>query len=257
MALVYKVHIQGGSDNTAPFPHNHPYISSCKLQLEISTAATYVGMIMWEWCCVLLYVQVCIHIVNLAAATPVHGELPCRVSSAYSKLHLYTASEDNAGLQCQFRNATSNTFLGALTTTDLQPHARLDGITFTVEGKQTSLVHLTFTSDPLAERIGISCCAPSKYNYSFSCAECNVKLQGRNEFIDYQSLLVIYFYLSFISSPSIIYSELAPLSPTTHVLLSWLPPSADPLCVKYLVVNVTSKHNSGHRQLHFPVARIT
>ena len=37
--------IQGGSDNTAPFPHNHPYINSCKLQLdEISTAATYVGM---------------------------------------------------------------------------------------------------------------------------------------------------------------------------------------------------------------------
>ena len=28
MVLVYKaVHIQGGSDNTAPFPHNHPYIS--------------------------------------------------------------------------------------------------------------------------------------------------------------------------------------------------------------------------------------
>ena len=24
-----------------------------KLQLEISTAATYVGMVMWEWCCVI------------------------------------------------------------------------------------------------------------------------------------------------------------------------------------------------------------
>ena len=23
MALIYKVHIQGGSDNTAPIPHNH------------------------------------------------------------------------------------------------------------------------------------------------------------------------------------------------------------------------------------------
>ena len=23
MALVYKVHIQGGGDNTAPLPHNH------------------------------------------------------------------------------------------------------------------------------------------------------------------------------------------------------------------------------------------
>ena len=35
-------YIQGGSDNTAPLPHNHPYISSRKLQLaEISTAATY------------------------------------------------------------------------------------------------------------------------------------------------------------------------------------------------------------------------
>ena len=52
MGLVYKVYIQGGSDNTAPFAHNPPYISSCKLQLaEISTAATYVGMVMWEWCC--------------------------------------------------------------------------------------------------------------------------------------------------------------------------------------------------------------
>ena len=50
MALVFKVHIQGGSDNTAPFPHSHPYTSSCKLQLaEISTA----GMVMWEWCCVI------------------------------------------------------------------------------------------------------------------------------------------------------------------------------------------------------------
>ena len=28
MALVYKVHIQVGSDNTASLPHNHPYISS-------------------------------------------------------------------------------------------------------------------------------------------------------------------------------------------------------------------------------------
>ena len=54
MALVYKVHIQGGSDNTTPSPHNHPYISSCKLQLAvISTAATYVGMVMWGWCCVI------------------------------------------------------------------------------------------------------------------------------------------------------------------------------------------------------------
>ena len=53
VALVYKVHIQGGSYKS-PFPHNHPYISSCKLQIaEIPTAATYVGMVMWEWCCVI------------------------------------------------------------------------------------------------------------------------------------------------------------------------------------------------------------
>ena len=33
------------------FPNNHPYISSCKLQLaEISTPATYIGMVIWEWC---------------------------------------------------------------------------------------------------------------------------------------------------------------------------------------------------------------
>ena len=54
MALAYKVHIQGGGDNTALFPYNRPYISSCKLQLAvISTAATFVyGCIyMWGWCC--------------------------------------------------------------------------------------------------------------------------------------------------------------------------------------------------------------
>ena len=31
--------------------HNHHNINSCKLQLaEISTTATYVAMVMWEWC---------------------------------------------------------------------------------------------------------------------------------------------------------------------------------------------------------------
>ena len=38
MALVYKVRIQGSSDNTAPFPRNHSYTTveisaSCNLQL--------------------------------------------------------------------------------------------------------------------------------------------------------------------------------------------------------------------------------
>ena len=33
MARVYIVHIQGANDNTAPLTHNHPYMSSCKLQL--------------------------------------------------------------------------------------------------------------------------------------------------------------------------------------------------------------------------------
>ena len=51
MALVCKVHIQGGNNNTAPFLQNHPYIGSCKF--EISAAATYVGMVMWEGCCVI------------------------------------------------------------------------------------------------------------------------------------------------------------------------------------------------------------
>ena len=54
MALAYKLHIQVGCDNTAPFPLNHLHINSCKLQLaEISTATIYVGMVMWEWCCVI------------------------------------------------------------------------------------------------------------------------------------------------------------------------------------------------------------
>ena len=49
MALVYKVHIKGGNDNTTPLPHNHPYISFCsrnfsKLQLAATMkACTYVG----------------------------------------------------------------------------------------------------------------------------------------------------------------------------------------------------------------------
>ena len=55
---------KGRMDGTAPqsaHTHNHPYISSCKVQLdEISTAATCVGMVMWELCCVItatLYVH--------------------------------------------------------------------------------------------------------------------------------------------------------------------------------------------------------
>ena len=50
--MVYKVHIKGGSDNTAPFTPNHPHIqlSSYKLQLaEVPSAASYVGMVMCEW----------------------------------------------------------------------------------------------------------------------------------------------------------------------------------------------------------------
>ena len=55
MALVYKVHIQGGSDNTALFPHNHPYISSCKLQLnkfllQLVLRDGYVGVVLCSPC---------------------------------------------------------------------------------------------------------------------------------------------------------------------------------------------------------------
>ena len=76
LALVYKKRInknkdiQGGSDNTAPshITITAPlYIISRKLQLaEISTAATYVGMIMCEWRCVItatLYVYFVDHAV--------------------------------------------------------------------------------------------------------------------------------------------------------------------------------------------------
>ena len=34
-AMVSKVHIQGGSDNAAPFPHNHPYKRKFLLQLYL------------------------------------------------------------------------------------------------------------------------------------------------------------------------------------------------------------------------------
>ena len=45
----------------------HPYISSCKFQrAKISTSATYVGNVMWEWYCVItatLYVYFVDHAV--------------------------------------------------------------------------------------------------------------------------------------------------------------------------------------------------
>ena len=46
---------QGGSDNIVLLTHNHSYTSSCKLQLRLFfiCAATYLGMVMWEWCCVI------------------------------------------------------------------------------------------------------------------------------------------------------------------------------------------------------------
>ena len=52
MALVYKIHIQGGSYITALFQHNHPYISSwSRIFSKLYLVATqYVGMVMWEWC---------------------------------------------------------------------------------------------------------------------------------------------------------------------------------------------------------------
>ena len=43
MAVVYKVPIQSGSDNTAPLPHN----------IISQLVTTNVGMVMWEWCCVI------------------------------------------------------------------------------------------------------------------------------------------------------------------------------------------------------------
>ena len=53
--MVNKVDIQGGTDNTVLFTHNHPYISSCKLQLsEVSSAVTYVGIVTCDWCCVII-----------------------------------------------------------------------------------------------------------------------------------------------------------------------------------------------------------
>ena len=43
MAVVYKLRMHGGEDNTASLPHNHLYISSCKIQLAgIFTTAIYV-----------------------------------------------------------------------------------------------------------------------------------------------------------------------------------------------------------------------
>ena len=50
MTLVYKLHIQGGSDSTTPFPNNHPYItiSSCKSQLaETSFYCSYLCIKVW------------------------------------------------------------------------------------------------------------------------------------------------------------------------------------------------------------------
>ena len=49
MALVYKVHVQGGGDDTVPFPHNHPYIHSgsknFSYNLQLLCRDGYVGAI--------------------------------------------------------------------------------------------------------------------------------------------------------------------------------------------------------------------
>ena len=51
MAVVNKVHIQAWIPlQLGPYivTHNHPYMSSCKPVLLISTAATYVGMVICD-----------------------------------------------------------------------------------------------------------------------------------------------------------------------------------------------------------------
>ena len=43
MALVYKVHIQGGSDNTTPFTHNHLYIEMVPEAAAAGTVTNRLG----------------------------------------------------------------------------------------------------------------------------------------------------------------------------------------------------------------------
>ena len=82
MALVYKAHIQGGSDNTTSFPNNHPYISSCiKKICKLQLATTYVGMVMWEWCVItatlyVYFVDQCHPYILLSVDSKPHLEMP-------------------------------------------------------------------------------------------------------------------------------------------------------------------------------------
>ena len=82
---------------------------------------------------------------------------------------------------------------------------------------------------------------------------CNV--QGRNELIISLYQWYICYPLFIPASPLYHLFWVAPLSPTTHVLLSWFSPSNDPLCwVLCGECDLRVQHNSCHHQLHLPAA---
>ena len=79
MALVNKVPIQGGSDNTAPVTGNHPYISHCRIHFSNLYLAA-IGMLMCEWRCVIsatLYVYFVDHLYILLISTKSFFNITC------------------------------------------------------------------------------------------------------------------------------------------------------------------------------------
>lgn len=72
---------------------------------------------------------------------------------------MYTCiSQEKSQLQWQFRNANSNTFVGAVAPTNIQPRQSIciEGIQFTVIGNE-SYLELNFTAEPVAEQIRVTC----------------------------------------------------------------------------------------------------
>ena len=109
-------------------------------------------------------------------------------SHAVCPLHSATCtcidSMNGALLQWQFRNATTNTFLGALRPTNKQQkaHEYFEGVLMTAALNQTVLL-LSFNSEPQTESIRIFCCAQNHYNFTLFCSDCSITLTGKNESI--------------------------------------------------------------------------
>ena len=116
-------------------------------------------------------------IITETRATPV---VTCpAVCPLHTATYTCISSMNGTLLQWQFRNATTNTFLGALQPTYQQPKidANIDGVFLRAELNQTVLL-LLFNPEHQAENIRISCCDLNYYNPTYICSDCMVTLAG-------------------------------------------------------------------------------